>query len=385
MLSLAKTGVRRLSSSSRNWAEIYTRTTINPVNYKLNVPSKIKAESVIVVSTPSNLPQVIEEAINVFQSKKIQVCVAGVDSVVPNSSRNGVSELWLSKPFQIKSSVLLEDRDDLNNKPRESDGVNIVVARKNWKNIDSNLQVVLNEAATVDLKLANTVFSTNHLVTLFYFQPENEETHLYNSGQTLCDLTIELPKDTVPVGTEVKSYDRWTPLYDNSVEGPFLITNCIGNLLKQINNKSASGYLEKNNKLMSLGSKDTKVYVKLYKQNNPEKAFKYEVIAGGGGWGAKASTIALSPDAKLEKGDRVEFFMLTPSDRFSKQESEVAGADLQGKLTFEATYEEQAYADGSEGKKAEVLENVFGCGSEEEFKFNGVKHSSAGERLTIDL
>ncbi|KAG2734796.1 hypothetical protein G9P44_002802 [Scheffersomyces stipitis] len=376
-------GIRTFYSSSKCLAQLYTRTTLRPVTYKLEVPEKFQPQSVLVLATPSNLPSVIDEAISIHQQRGLQVIVAGVDSVVPNSCRNGVSEMWLSEPAAIKSSVLLDSRDDLNDKPRESDGIRIVVARKNWKNMNSNLSLQLSTKAKVDLKLANSVFTTDNLVTLFYFQSSSLAEQLENSGQTLCELSLELPKGTVPENPLLKYEDKWTALYD-SQEEPFVITNCVGNLVKQINKQPASSYLENNKRLMGLGSKDTEVYVKLYKKNDPQTAFRYKVVAGGGGWGAKASIIALSTDAKLEKGDRIEFFMLTPTDRFTMSDSEVPKEELVGKLVFESTYEEQSYGSDSAGE-TETLEYVFGSGSEGEFKFNDVKHNSAGERLIIDI
>lgn len=355
------------------------RTVVNPVDYKLKDPD-FNAKSLVLLATPSVLPQVIQESILAYQDKNIQVVVAGVDSMVPNFYRNGVAELWLEETVAINRTVSLEDRDDLNNKPKESDGVNIVVARKNWKNVASSLCVRLNNTSSVELALANTVFSTGNLVTLYFFQPESLGP-VANNGITLCELEITLPSGVVPANAETNVVDHWTPLYDYVTEEPLYITDCIGNLAKAVNNKSAAGYLENNDALMSIGSKDTQVFVKLYKKDDPT-VYKYEVIAGGGGWGAKANIIALSPEAKLEKGDRIEFYMLKPNDRFPEQLKETAVGPHS--FAFEASYEEQSYDNGRDNQETRY-QDVFGAGCEEGFRFNGVRHGSAGERVTIAL
>ena len=57
---------------------------------------------------------------------------------------------------------------------------------------------------------------------------------------------------------------------------------------------------------MSIGSKETEVFVKIKKPNST-KVERFKVTAGGGGWGAKADIIALSPEAKLVKGSEIQF------------------------------------------------------------------------------
>lgn len=363
---------RCFTSQSRCLTSFYARSLLSPQNYKFVRPQNFNPASVVVFSTPNNLPRVIDESIKAFQNDKIEVYVAGVDSIL-NSCRDGVSELWLDEAISVKDSILLEDRDDLNNQPRESDGVNIVVARKNWKSISSNFNISIGNKHNVDISLANTVFSTEHLVTLFYFNNSCDE----NSGKALCELSITLPE--IAADESAVLSDKWVPLYEeNSPE--LFVTDCAGNLVKLVNSKSAAGYLENNEKLMSIGSKETEVYVKLYKKGQ-DHPLKYQVIAGGGGWGAKANIIVLSPDAKLSKGDRIEFFMLTPEDRY--QNVTIDTSTLQNKFMVETTHEQVNY--NHEEQQEQLLQTVFACGSEQGFRYNGIKHGSAGERLAIDL
>ncbi|KAI5957824.1 hypothetical protein KGF57_003091 [Candida theae] len=358
-------------------SQFHARYTINPLSFKLQPPTKFTPQSVVIFSTPTNLPQVIEDVIELHQQINLQVVVAGIDSMAPLSARNGVSELWLDRRLKIGNSLLLEERDDLNKPPPESDGINPVSARKNWKNIQGHLSLGLRHEMDAKISLANTVFSTGSILTLFYFDSESNGAH--HSGQHLCELEVALPRGIVPNHATAKIEDRWTPLYPGK---QFKITNCVGNLLKSIERNPAAKYLENNDKLMSLASKDTEVFVKLRKRGSTAVE-RFKVTAGGGGWGAKADIIALSPEAKPERGDEVEFFMVTPKDRFVKREGD-ALEKFDHTLAFISSFEETDY-DGSTGEESEKVYDTFGCGSELGFYFNGVKHHSPGETVYVKL
>ncbi|KAK6886027.1 hypothetical protein K4I79_003063 [Candida tropicalis] len=362
-----------------------TKTTINPNDFQLKKPTHFIPKSLLVLSTPNNLPQVIEDSIKFHQDPSLsdlQLVVAGVDTVVPYSHRNGVSELWMNQPIKIGQSLLLEDRDDLNKPPRESDGLNIVVAKKNWKNIESNLNIKLRNDMNLNLNLANTVFSTGSIITLFYFSHiNNQKGGINHSGQHLCDLEIELPRGVVPRHSHASIHDNWTDLYPG--ENSFKITKCVGNLLKTVDNKPAAKLLEDNDKLMSIGSKETEVYVKIKKPNS-NTVERFKVIAGGGGWGAKADIIALSPEAKLENGSEIQFYMVTPEDRYLNRHDDGNVDKYVNSFTFTNSYEQTGYED-HQSEEQKVYENVFGCGSEHGFFFNGIKHNSPGESITLKL
>ncbi|KAI5956556.1 hypothetical protein KGF54_001031 [Candida jiufengensis] len=368
--------LRYLTTHTKH-AQFYAKSIINPIDYKLKFPTKFIPKSVLVFSTPTNLPQIIQDSIDLFQNEQLQVIVAGIDTMIPYSHRNGVSELWLDQPIKIGASTLLEEKDKLNEPPRESDGLNPVTARKNWKNISGSLNIKLKNEMDASISLANTVFSTGSIITLFYFDPILKVAH---SGEHLCDLDIELPRGVVPTHSSVLIEDKWTPLYPGE---SFKVTGCAGNLLKTIEQKPAAKFLENNDKLMSLGSKETEVYVKLRKHGN-SLVERFKVTAGGGGWGVKADLIALSPEAKPKKGDEVEFFMVTPDDRYLSKHNDGNISKFQNSIAFARSYEEINFNEFEE-EKEHVFENVFGCGSEHGFVFNGVKHDSPGEAIYIKL
>lgn len=344
----------------------YSRTTINPSRFAPTAPTLFIPKSLVMLSTPQNLPDVIESSIEAHNNGLL-VLVAAIDTIVPNSHRNGVSELWSDESFTVGSSVLLDERDDLHKGPGELDGINVVTARKNWKTIKSNLALNL-EHLHVDLKLANTVFSTGNLVTLYYFGPGE------NSGHTLCELAVKMKMFEKPPTMEVT--DNLTALYETG-EDRFTITESVGNVIKAIDGKSASGFLQNNDLLMGIASKETEVYVKVFPKEGGE--LKYQVVAGGGGWGSKASRLVLSPHAKISKGDGISFYMLTPEAKLTKPDEDVK--KFPKGVIFESSFLETGY--GAEGEDEVVLEGIFGCGCEGGVYVDGVEHGSAGERILL--
>lgn len=279
-----------------------------------------------------------------------------MDAVVPNGVRNGISELWLDEYLDISNSKHLDEKDHSK------------LDKTNWKNIDASLELQVAQQ-NIKLSLANTAFATSKLATLFYFQPKQlqEVTKDMNMGETLCELTVKLPQ-LEPQLSEPFCSDKWTFLGNPSET--LAVTSCTGNLLKTINNLPAAKFLENNEKLMGLASKDTKVYVKLY-QNGVVK--KFEVIAGGGGWGAKADILAIDPSAHVHNGDTIEFYMLTPEKRYELMNAAV----VSNQIRFECIPEETNYE--SPEISNQVVDHVFGCGCEAGFSVNTINYRSAGE------
>lgn len=365
--------VRQFSQSSRA-LEAYWRSTVNNLNPTIKaLPGDFSPKSVVLLSTVNVLPHIIKQAIGLYD-QNIQVVVAGIDTV--KGSRVGFSELWMDQRMNILSSAPLQQES---HEHAHSDGVNIVTLKdKNWKLIDSELNLNFNDGSSprsVKFSLANSLFDTLQLVTLFQLDPKNNAIH----DKSLSKLSVELPK-LFETPTSFLEQDLWVPLTENSE--PLYITNCVGNLIKSINNKSAAKMLENNHKLMSINSKETKVYVKIYRNSDskghvvgPCKVNKHEIIAGGGGWGAKADTIVVAPPAKLAKGDRVEIFMLPPRDlQPTPKQFDQSGFE------FECIIPEQSYHQPMGDLKQY---DQFAGGSELGFEFNEVNYKSMGERILI--
>lgn len=194
-------------------------------------------------------------------------------------------------------------------------------------------------------------------------------------------ISLSELKSFIELNSHASIHDNWTDLYPG--ENSFKITKCVGNLLKTVDNKPAAKLLEDNDKLMSIGSKETEVYVKIKKPNS-NTVERFKVIAGGGGWGAKADIIALSPEAKLENGSEIQFYMVTPEDRYLNRHDDGNVDKYVNSFTFTNSYEQTGYED-HQSEEQKVYENVFGCGSEHGFFFNGIKHNSPGESITLKL
>lgn len=369
------------------------KSTINVKTPQLATSSiPFQPKSLLVLATTNLLPQVIKQAIGLYD-QNIQVILAGVDTIKGN--RMGVSELWMDKRIDILDSQALDedthdhDHDhDHDHHHHQDSGVNITTVKdKNWKLIDSQLAIKFgfnNTTNTIQFPLANSLFSTHLLVTLFVLDPI---AHAHDAhDKSLSKLTIELPEPIFPNDKPIKTtdYDLWVPLTDE----PLYITNCVGNLIKSLSNKSAAKILENNQKLLSFNSKETKVFIKIYHSpdsqgydNNYSSMNKHEIIAGGGGWGAKADTIVVAPPAKLSKGDRVELFMLPPRNHQRDYDNLDVTYDHQG-LEFDCSIPQLSYDDLNFDEEVKQF-NQFGCGTELGFQYNQVNYKSGGEKLII--
>ncbi|CUM68322.1 uncharacterized protein PRCAT00006044001 [Priceomyces carsonii] len=377
---LQRQSIRVFSLHCSILRQIYTRTTLNPTNFTLREPKNISSKCVLVLATQNVLHDVIKESLKHHEKTDLQIVVAGIDSVTPNSQRNGVSEMWLDQYVKLHDANLLSERDDFDSAPEEHEDPKSVKSRKNWKQIDKCLKINFSEHSRVELQPSNTLFSTGNLVTMFYLQPRHLKDQA--SGQILNNLTIDLSSGIIPESPPTEIYDKWTPLHSQSDE-TLKITDCVGNLVKAINKKSAAGYLESNEMLSNISSKDTEVYVKIFPRSN-NHILRYKVIAGGGGWGSKANILVLSPNANIHKGDKIEFYMLTPEDKKHNNNPMSKLPQSLEVIIFERTYEEFSYNSEDCGVE-EVLENVFGCGCEAGFKYNNIMYVSSGERLIVLL
>ncbi|ODQ77098.1 hypothetical protein BABINDRAFT_10459 [Babjeviella inositovora NRRL Y-12698] len=360
--------------------------TINFVSRAL--PQGFKPQSLLVVTTPQNTPGLLNAALKLHQTHpEIQIVAASCDSIAPNFTRNGIAAVWFDQYMTIADSIRLETKDDLHTPPKESDGLNPVSAKKHWKLIESSFTITVPftdaKSYTLSLPLANTVFHDSHLLTLFYLQPESLQTRLEDSGHILADLSVTLPVLETTASHGFTASDNLEPLY--TLEDKLIITDCNTNLIKTINRKSASAYLESCEKLMNLASKETEVYVRIHDLETAGDGnhLQYKVIAGGGGWGAKANILAILPEARLKEGQQVEFLMLKPETRYKKPTSKIVDHQSYiNQFALECSFEETGYCAADEEGNEIFLDGVFGCGSELGYKINGVSHNSAGQ-LTI--
>lgn len=370
---------RTFSSSLISRSSYFARSILNPKNYKIVPPEKFIPKSLILLTTPTRINDVINQSIEINQEKDVQVAVACVDAVLPNGYRNGIAEMWLDDYVEIEDSTLLEAVDNNKNRKHGAFSSRMRSEKDSWRIIPTSFSIGLSGSDRINLSLANTVFSTGQLATMFFLQPKGFPEQP-NHGQTLCELQITIRNNVFGTSLDNVVKDRWIPLR-GSDEEPLVVTSCVGNLIKEINGQSASRFLSDNKKLMDLQSKDTEIYLKLYKKDL-KKAERFKVIAGGGEWGAKANILAITPLAKLEKGDRLEFYMISPTEKFTLNDTPLK--ELQHTLTFECVPEELMYSEEYEGE-SQVLPDIFGGGSEKGFSYNGILHESPGELLSVKL
>ncbi|OWB76735.1 hypothetical protein B5S32_g890 [[Candida] boidinii] len=399
------------------------RTIENPKNFKLNYNNSNENfknfKSLMVLCTPSQLNNVIGELSNLNKSnKELKILTACVDSINQNS--DAISEVWFDKYFDInpKSIILLEDRDDLNTPPRESDGVVPVRASKQWKTIESELKIKLSDKYEIKLSLANTVFINSELTTMFYLlsEKQNNIKLLENiQGHNLCELEVNLPIEFQNDDNKIKYFDglKKINLIDKDNEDGLFITSFKGNLIKSINDKPASSFLENSEELMS--SKASRVFFQLTSTNNNKSASeninsnnnnnksiqdmhmkeKYEVIAGGGGWSIKGSYLALDPNCKdrLRLGSKVECFIEPKeqiADIINSNENNHIDETNEKLISIECSksLENLNYQDhnGSNNNSEEIIRDGFlSFGSEKGFTFNGIGHTSHGETIVLKL
>lgn len=343
-----------------------TFTTINPKSISFHQPES--HNSLVLLTTPSQLSKVIA-TISKEKSKKDtrlnQILVACVDTIC--GSRNAVSELW-TKKLSIHNHETIGDRNERLKPKKEALSVNPVKLDKTWKN--NTMHTLLDFKIgnfNPKLRLANTLFCNGEESTCFYV------------GNTKIDwFNLSSIKFTVDeeVNVSEKSYKNRLTEIPFDLDQPnveYQITSYEGNLIKSINDKSASGYLINNAKVMD-SKKD--MYFKLYDgetQTKPWNQEVYKLVVGGLGWGEKQAFLAVDPDAlNGDLGHRnVKLYYFDHSTE--KPEIPDAG------IVVECSEIEEGFSD-LDGPTAE-LPHVFGMGSEEGFELNGVWHRANGEQV----
>lgn len=343
-----------------------TFTTINPKNIILHQP--INHPSLILLSTPSQLKNVIQRISNENSSnlnKINKVLVACVDTIC--GSRNAISELWTTD-FSLVQHETIGDRNERLTPKKDALSVNPVKLDKSWKNntLHTLFDIKIGQF-NPKLRLANTLFANGEESTCFYVG--NSPIDWFN----LSSVKVLIKED---INVSEKSYsNRLTeiPLELENTQPEYKITSYEGNLIKSINNESASGYLINNSKVMD-GKKD--LYFKLYDSNNntaPWNQELYKLVVGGLGWGEKQAFLAIDPDAlNGETGFRnVKLF-------YYDTQTQVPPIPEHG-IVVECSEREDGFTDTT-GEPVE-LKDVFGMGSEEGFEVNGVWHRANGEQI----
>ncbi|CAI8495556.1 unnamed protein product [Pichia kudriavzevii] len=352
-----------------------TTTTLNPTSIRFHRPDN-HHKSLILLTTPSQLNQIVTKLSESTQPKVESLLVASVDSIT--GSRNAFTELWLETPFKIKELELVEDMEKrLSKKYNPLSADPIKMQGRNWK--DTTEETILGLSipqwnVTFHTRLANTIFTNSQQSTCF----------IANGGEldylNLSQVRIDIDTDQEHGSGNITYHNRLTEIpMVCGIEDTYKITDFKGNLIKSINHKSASGYLTENPKVMD-SKKD--LFFKLYSEGDNVDSWMeeyYRLVVGGLGWGEKQAFIALDTVVGEPGLRNVRLFYHDEQ----KPKFQLQSPDNKDSMVFECTELEEGYQDFTKDNDEKVLPRVFGVGSNHGFNLNGVWHRSNGETVVL--
>lgn len=368
---------------------LYTKTTLHPNEINFSQPNDNHHKSLILLTTPTRLNDVVNKVIEISKGEKNsinQILVACVDTIL--NSRDGYSEMWLRDNFKIDKYETIEQMNQRTKKKIDPLSVDPIKFDKSWKDKKNETLFEINfhnkKIINSKIRLSNTLFNNGENCTCFYIG--NEDLDWYN----LSSVSISINDEIVENGEKYSNRLTEIPMVEDNVDENeiFQITDFEGNLIKSINNQSASGFLI-NNSIVMESKKD--LYFKLYDDGeksfqNPSDEKYYKLIVGGLGWGEKQAFLAIDPIVGSTGYKNVKLYYYdskTIKQDIGSPENE-DGNNL-NKIVFECSEIQQGYSDidGTDTKKAIVKEHIFGMGCEDGFELNNVWHRSNGE--TIEL
>lgn len=357
-------------------------TTLNPNEIKFNYPTSFH-QSLILVTTPSQLNKIISKSIDDFQNPQMKpisnIIVACCDSIL--GSRNAYSELYLDDKFIINN--LKELKDDEPKLQRDPLSVDPIRLDKNWsdKSVNTNFKINMINGDSMGIKLANTLFANGQHSVCFYIGDGGSKYDWVNLEQ--LDITIN---------DDIKSVDYRNrlgeiPLVPAKPDDEYTVTDFEGNLIKSINHNSPSQYLIDNPLVM--GSKKD-LYFKLYDKNQtsvpPYMEEYYKLIVGGLGWGEKQAFLGVDPVVGRVGYRDIKLF------EFKKTIQPINPLTLHNSnsIILECAPVEDGFqehhSDVASGSSVPLeIEGVFSMGCEQGVDLNGVTHRSQGETLKLNM
>lgn len=384
---------------------LHTFTTINPQSVKLHYPETFH-KSLILLSTSSQIGAVTNKIIelkNNSNSKAVStssvpenIVVACIDSV--NGSRNGYSELWFNSKVTLKNFETIEQMNKRLTKKENPLSVDPIKMDRLWK--DNRLNTSLNINFTnskfglndVLFNLSNTLFSNGEPSTCFTIGL-NEEYDWYN----LSNLSLEIDNSQNEIFSaesagnkpKIQYFNRLKEIpmvvEDSDKNEVYEVTDFEGNLIKSINDKSASGYLTDNSIVME---SKKELYFQVGDDKSQDDKWMqeyYKLIVGGLGWGEKQAFVAIDPDVGEVGYRQIKLFYY---DECNTRELQITDTGGQSRIVLESSNVQDsygAYGGDSADSTAPAVEvpNVFSCGGELGFRCNGVWHKSPGEALVV--
>ncbi|GMG19886.1 unnamed protein product [Ambrosiozyma monospora] len=392
------------------------KTTINPQStHKLTQPPNHKA--LLLLTTPHLLNSTIDTFVNLTSDKSLEqhniqkAAVICVDSIL--QCKNAVSELWLNEPDQLQIIDYVVKDDDVKNEPKprtsEADPIKL---DKNWKDGLTDTQLSLNlfgegnsadKLVNLKLNLGRSLFVNGLESTCFtYHNPTipNFTTESKSNFVNLQKLTIDLhlPSTPVKAGDKPLIQSKYTNQFiklpfEPDEDDVYVIDSHVGNLIKRINFKPASGYLIENPKLND--SKDHSIWVKLskyspetasVKMNKPTDEY-YRVIVGGSGWDAeKMAMLGIDPVVGdgLDYKKQIELYEVSKEKNVLSLDDSV-DASKNVKFVVECSEADENFSQFDNKLSETVIEGVVGFGSENGFQYDEVWHKAPNEIVEVDV
>lgn len=369
---------------------LITKSTINPKSINLSIPENVN--SLILLTTPKQLNPLLkylsqnnETFLN--SSKLENLIVASTDTIC--HSRNAISELWIENN-EIINIKNIEKTKKIENKSKlhrqlEPLSVDPIRMSKNWKDIkyDGNINInFINLNKNIKANLACTLFENNNYNTCFIIKKslDNEI-----NGQNLSNIEIEINSNNQISNINYSNKLIEIPLVEDEDlrDEEYQITSFESNMIKSINDQSASGYLI-DNSIVTSSKKE--LFFKLYNKDKEIEKFNeefYSLVAGGLGWGEKQAFLVVDPIVGNVGNRFVKLY-------YNKIELKMPKIESKDKTTIqlEVSELEQEFneVEGKvENEDTIIINNVFSIGSENGIILNGVNHRAHGENIEIEI
>ncbi|KAK9365272.1 hypothetical protein V1509DRAFT_612710 [Lipomyces kononenkoae] len=364
--------------------------------------------------TPASLllittPQYANELYSFIADGSLPFSVYGavVDVVPPGGKRDGISHLWTSQPITLSHSnstplSLARSQNTLTRQQNDSRvdtaarGRYVSKGGQQWALSKLYLSLAFNNGAkNVRLQSASTIFETGVEGILAAREAGAAEPELYGTMELDIPLNISFEGRERTAALEV--LENKSMLEGES--STMYITAKKDNIIKTINGRPASSFLEASlaaslflegpppmetrfRSKEAENQKNRSVYAVL------DDKTRYKVIAGGGGWGARAGMLVLDPEAEIREGAKIQFWISVANNAKDQLDSEFDfGDDQKGKICFECVAPVQFLEElENQQESTEIaLEDVFGAGSENQFFVGHKKFDVHGESCVASV
>ncbi|KAK9241416.1 hypothetical protein V1525DRAFT_384814 [Lipomyces kononenkoae] len=359
--------------------------------------------------TPASLllittPQYANELYSFIADGSLAFSVFGavVDVVPPGGKRDGISYLWTSQPIKLSRSNSTPLSLARSQNPHTRDypvepaarGRYVSKGGQNWVLNKLYLSLAFNNGAkNVRIQSASTIFETGVEGILAAREAGATEPELYGTMELDIPLNISFEdRERTPalVVLENKSMLEGEP-------STMYITSKKDNIIKTINGRPASSFLEASlaASLFLEGPPPMETRFRSKDADNQKNRSvyavlddksRYKVIAGGGGWGARAGMLVLDPEAEIREGAKIQFWVSTSNGKDQLDSELDFGDDQKGKMYFECVAPVQFLEELEQQESTEVaLDDVFGAGSEHQFLVGHRKFDVHGESCVASV